>query len=613
MPQTRRHRTSAAALDRDPSISKAPTAIPGLDAVTRGGFPRGRTTVVFGGPGSGKTILALQTVVNGARHWDETAIFVAFEEPPRQIVDNAATFGWNLPALERKKLFFLDAQLGPHVLTAGKFDLSAMLAGLSLQVAERGATRVVFDGIDVLLTVLADPAAERAELYRIHEWLRSHGLTGLLTAKLEDGQSFAGSRYGFAAYFSDCAIQLSRRHRGTVSERELAVLKYRGSAFSENRVPFVIGVHGIEVAEDSPGTPAEVAAPTERLSTGVPRLDAMLCGGYLRGSSALITGLPGTAKSTLCAAFVEAACERGERAVYISFDEPVEERLRNLTSVGIRLRRFMKSGLLRIVAAPPLADSAEIQLMRVREEIRAQAATCVAVDPISALADSSDATTARGVLARFRYWAKVHGITLVNACLVAGADPATEATELGVSAQCDTWIHLSYAQAGGERNRAITVIKSRGTGHSNQIRELILSEKGIDLADVHQSGGEVLMGTLRWEQESRRCDQEQRPREARATRVDLEREQGDLRARIDGFRRDLAATDAELVAVRSIEDERLAERQRTHEGLLAQRSAGHNGTDRTGTSASASARRKDGVRNAGAGRSTGARAPRSFA
>jgi len=572
--RTERRRSRVPVRGASAALSKAPTAIAGFDAVTRGGLPRGRTTVIFGGPGSGKTILALQTLVNGAREWDESGIFVAFEEPPAQIMTNAAAFGWDLPSLQRKKLFFLDAQLGPQVLRAGKFDLSAMLAALSVKVDQLRAKRIVFDGVDVLLAILDDPAAERTELYRIHEWLRAHDLTGILTAKLEDGQRFAQSPYGFAAYVSDCAIQLNRRHLGTVSERDLTILKYRGSAFSENRVPFAIGPRGIEVAEDSPGSADLAAAPTERLSTGVHRLDTMLNGGYLRGGSTLITGLPGAAKSTLCAAFVEAACRRGERAVYVSFDEPPAERLRNLISVGIGLRRFVKAGSLHIVSAPPLAASAEIQLMRVREAIRTQRATCVVVDPISALADSSDPAMARAVLSRFIYWIKLQGVTLVNACLISGADPATEATELGVSTLCDTWIHLSYAQTGGERNRAITVIKSRGTRHSNQLRELILSDEGIDLADVYQSGGEVLMGTLRWEQENLRRDQEQRQREeALARRRELERTQADLRTRIEEIRRELATKEAEIEAARTAEDARLAKRKRTQQGLLRQRSA----------------------------------------
>jgi len=579
MAPTGRRGPRVAVDDTAASISKAPTAIPGLDAVTRGGLPRGRTTVVFGGPGSGKTILALQTLVNGARECDEGGIFVAFEEPPAQITGNAAAFGWDLPSLQRKKLFFLDAQLGPQVLRAGKFDLSAMLAGLSVKVAQLRAKRVVFDGIDVLLSILDDPAAERAELYRIHDWLRARGLTGILTAKLEEGQRFGQSPYGFTAYVSDCAIHLTRRHHGAVSERELTILKYRGSAFSENRVPFAIGPRGIEVAEDSAASTDLVPAPTERLSTGVRRLDTMLNGGYLRGGSTLITGLPGTAKSTLGGAFVEAACLRGERALYVSFDEPPAERLRNLISVGIRLRRFVKAGSLRIAAAPPLAASAEIQLMRVREEIRTQRATCVVVDPISALADASDPAMARAVLARFIYWIKLQGITLVNASLISGPDPATEATELGVSTLCDTWIHLSYAQSGGERNRAITVIKSRGTRHSNQLRELILSDQGIDLTDVYQSGGEVLMGTLRWEQENLRRDQERRQREdARARRREIEQTQAELRTRIEEFRRELAAKDAELLAARTGEHDRITERERAHEGLLRQRSADGAGT-----------------------------------
>ena len=552
-------------------LVKAATGIAGLDAVTRGGLPRGRFTVIFGGPGSGKTVLALQTLVNGARDFGESGIFVAFEEPPEQIIANAATFGWNLPALQRRNLLFLDGQIRSSVARAGKFDLRATLAAVSVKVKELNAKRIVFDGIDVLLDLLDDPKAVRMELLRLQEWAEREKVTAVLTAKNADDTPLSLAPYGFAAFMVDCALHLSRSHQGAVSERDLTLLKYRGSSFSENRVPFVIGPRGIEVAEDDPGD--GTAPPSdERLSTGVPRLDTMLAGGHLRGGYVLITGLPGTAKSTLCGAFIEAACRRGERCLLVSFDEPGEERVRNLRSVRIDLGPYVKRGSLRLLPAPRLAASAEIQLMRIRNAVLEHRAKFVVIDAISALGASSSPATARGALARFVYWTKVQGITLVSACLSSGPEPSVEGASLSASTLCDSWIHLAYAQMAGERNRSLVVVKARGTDHSNQVRELILSDAGIQLADVYQVGGEVLMGTMRWEQESRQREEEQRLKKAAATRlVDLEQEQRELKSRLQTLRSELAEKGDELAALKRGETERLDSGKRWTEGLVTQR------------------------------------------
>jgi circadian clock protein KaiC len=555
------------------TITKAPTGVIGLDEALRGGLPRGRTTIVFGGPGCGKTIFGLQSLVNGARRCHEPGIFVAFEEESRQIVANAASFGWDLPSLQRRQLFFLDAHLRPTVVQAGKFDLTAVLEALSVKVKHLGARRLVFDGIDVLLTLLDDPAAERTELYRIHEWLLSHELTGILTAKTMGIDPFSQPHYGFAAYMADCALLLARRHVDVVSEREVSVLKYRGSGFSENKVPFVIGPAGIEVAElHSDVDP--VRPTTERLSSGVPRLDTMLKGGYFRAATVLITGLPGTAKSTLSGAFIHAACQRGERALYVSFDEHGSETVRNLASIAIQIQPFIDDGLLEMQSALSLTDSAEVQLMKIRAGIREHGAQCVVIDPISAISKSSNLSTALGVLARFIHWAKVKGITVVCTSLLSGTDPHREATELGVSTLSDTWIHLSYAQHGGERNRALTIIKSRGTGHSNQVRELILSDDGITLADVYEAGGEVFMGAMRWERENLHRDQERRLKaEALERRLQLERNQAELEARRQLLQREVDINRLELDEAKLAEAERLERESRRHYELLRQRGA----------------------------------------
>jgi circadian clock protein KaiC len=316
------------------ALGKMPTGVAEFDEITGGGLPRGRTTLIVGGPGSGKTVFALQTLVNSIRLWGEPALFVAFEENARQIVANAASFGWDLPALQQDKLFFLDAHLSLEMLTAGKFDLAGLLAGLQAKAAEMGARRIVFDSLDVLLTALDNPSLERQETYRLRDWLAQSDLTGIITIRGEDRELGTSARYGFMQFMADCVIHLSQHLEDRVSLRTLRVAKYRGSSFAENEFPFIIGTAGIEVGSTGVVQPL-YEADTQRVSTGVERLDHMLRGGVYRGSSLLITGAPGTAKSTLAGVFIEAACRRGERCLYVTFDETATEMMRNFASVNI--------------------------------------------------------------------------------------------------------------------------------------------------------------------------------------------------------------------------------------------------------------------------------------
>jgi circadian clock protein KaiC len=539
-------------------IDKVPTGIPGFDEITNGGLPKGRTTLVLGGAGSGKTIFALQILVNGARDLSKPGIFVAFEENSRQIIENASTFGWDLNALEKNKLFFLDARMSPNIIKSGDFDLNGMLASIKSKADEIGATRIVFDSIDVLLTLLNDPVAERQELYRIHDWLSETGLTGILSFRTGNDED-SSERYGFMQFMADCVIVLYHRLMDRVSLREIRVMKYRGSSFSENEFPMIIGPHGIEIANIGLAEP-EYQAYTERVSTGVERLDSMLGGGYLRGSSILITGAPGTAKSSLAGAFIEAACKRGERTLYVSFDEAANEIIRNLASINIHLEPYVKSGILRMYSAKTEARSAEVHLMNIRRLIEEHNPRCIVTDPLSAMVKAGGHTTALGVAQRLIHINKSKGITLLCTSLLdVGHSPTTEATEIRVSTIADTWINLSYVPQGGERNRALTIVKSRGTEHSNQVRELVLSNKGITLANVYSSGGQVLMGTLRWEkEEAGRQAEEKKRNEARRKRVELELAEAEINAKIQALKKEMEANRAELERLSSEEKDRKA-------------------------------------------------------
>jgi circadian clock protein KaiC len=487
------------------ALKKAPSGITGFDEITGGGLPRGRTTLLFGGPGSGKTVFALQYLVNGARIYGEPGIFIAFEETSKRIIANAESFDWKLGQLQPKKLLFVDAQPKFDLVQTGDFDLCGMLAGLGLQATQIKARRIVFDALDIVLGLLPDQAARRREIYRLHEWLVDRGLTCIFTLKgtADEANSITDQLYGFMQFMVDCSVILNHSVVAGVSQRNMRVQKYRGSGFDENESPFVIGDTGFDVAIARTLGRADVRVTNERVTSGIKRLDTMLGGGYYRAACVLITGFPGTAKTTLSGAFAEAACRRGERTLFVSFDSDGSEVIRNLASVGIRLERFLKSGLLRMVSARSLVGSAEMSLVRIKAIAAAHRARCLVIDPVSALSNSGTELAAHGVGQRLIDWAKADRITLVCTSLLNEISGYSESdTSLHVSTLADTWIHLSYVVQAGERNRGMSIIKSRGTAHSNQVRELILSNAGVTLADIFTAGGEVLMGTMRWEKES---------------------------------------------------------------------------------------------------------------
>jgi len=554
-------------------LGKMPTGIAEFDEITGGGLPRGRTTLIVGGPGSGKTVFTLQALVNSIRLRDEPAIFVAFEENSRQIVANAASFGWDLPALLGDKLFFLDARMSLEMLTAGRFDLAGLLAGLEAKAAEMSARRIVFDSLDVLLTVLDDPVLERQETYRLHDWLAQSDLTGIITVRGEQRDLHASARYGFMQFMADCVIHLSQHLEDRVSLRMLRVAKYRGSSFSENEFPFIIGTTGIEIGSTGVAQPIYEAY-TQRVSTGIERLDHMLRGGVYRGSSLLITGAPGTAKSTLCGAFIEAACRRGERCLYVTFDETAAEMMRNFASVNVHLRPYVESGLLRIYAAWSHGCSAQEHLTRLKRLIAEHQPRCMAVDPVSAMAKAGGSLAAQSMADRLLSLTRSAGITLFCTSLVGGGAPEAEATDLQISTIADTWIHLSYIINAGERNRALSIVKSRGTGHSRQVRELVLSDEGITLADVYASGGEVLMGTMRWEREDAartqrvqaRADLERRSREMELTWAEAQ-------ARMEAIKRELETIQAESLRLQTERDAFEADWQDRRDEVRALRGA----------------------------------------
>jgi circadian clock protein KaiC len=541
-------------VDRTPSTAfagnKTRSGIVGFDEMTRGGLPGGRTSLLVGGPGAGKTIFALQFLVHGAMSEREPGIFVAFEEAVSRIQQNIEGFSWGLGNLKSGKLVFVDAQPDPDLVMSGNFDLGGLLAVLEMQAKAIGAKRIVFDALDIYLMLLPDAASQRREVYRLHGWLLTHGFTGLITAKasFEGRRSDSPQPFGYMQFMVDCVVLLDHRVVNGVSQRNLRVQKYRGSGYEENESPFVISKNGLDVAISRALGADDVKVSAERVSTGVERLDTMLGGGYFRAATVLITGFPGTAKTTLSGAFSEAACKRKEKTLFVSFDSDGAEIIRNLSSVGIRLAPHVKSGVLRMISARTITGSAETFLVRVKALATEHNARCVVIDPVSILSKAgAGGLAAHGVAERLIDWSKSAGITMVCTSLLDEmASQQETASGTQVSTLADTWIHLNYLVQAGERNRGIAIIKSRGTAHSNQVRELLLSDSGVTLTDVYSAGGEVLMGAMRWEKESAERVSAEIAEVARNLKgLTLDAQEAELVVRMKALQTELVAKQAE--------------------------------------------------------------------
>ncbi len=527
-----------------------PSGILGFDELTGGGLPRRRVTVVMGGAGSGKTIFGLQVLANGALLHDEKGLLVSFEQSVEQLAQDCAAFEWASVLRENGPVEILDARLSQTIAQGGDFDLLGLLAVMGAKLKMSGARRLVLDGLDVLLAHLGSAQAVRREVYRLREWLDASDLTVILTAKAYDSVSATSKDYDFLQFMADCVVMLRHTVVNGTALRDLRVSKLRGAAHSANEIPFTISKYGIEVASGGPGE-LDYPASSERVSSGVERLDTMLDGGYYRGSSVLITGAPGSAKTTLAAAFAQACCARGERTIYLSFDEGPRQVIRNMAAVGIDFKSPAASGLLRMVSLRARSGSPEAHVATVRALVREHAPQNLVIDPLSALACGCGGELGEDAAIQILDIAKSRGITTVSSSLLGNALPLSEESPIGISTIADTWMHLSYVSSGGERNRALTIIKSRGTAHSNQVRELLLTDAGIHLAEVYTVGGEVLMGTLRWERENDLKRAEEASGRARDLRErEAEVALAEARARLDAIARDIEVRERDLEQVR---------------------------------------------------------------
>jgi circadian clock protein KaiC len=514
------------------AIPKALTGIEGFDEISGGGLPKGRLTAIIGAAGAGKTVFALQTMVNRLAALGETCIFVTFEEPLERIRSNVASFDWPAAALDQSRFLFIDGRIPDDAMVTGSYDLKGLLAGLTALKAEIGACNIVFDGIDMVLSALQDERLERQELLRLDAWIRQSEISAILTVKNFGAGERDQIRADFLQYMTDCLIVLVDTVTATGSSRTLRIAKYRGSGFATNPVPVVIDGSGIDLITIK-GQRIDYPTFTERVSSGVPRLDALLNGGYLRGSSILISGSPGTSKTSLAVSFAAAACARGARALLVSFDESAEQIVSNMRSISFDLKPFADAGLLTIASLLSIGSSPEEHFVEIRKLLNRLRPDCLVIDPISALMKADHAFSAM-ICENLLNTAKRRGITVVCNSLLDQVSGNTELSASQVSTIADTWLHVSYVPRDGERNRALTIIKSRGSGHSNQVRELVLDASGINLVDVYVAEGEVLMGSARAQKEAeaerlRVLDEVSADRD----RLKLERELSEARMRVE--------------------------------------------------------------------------------
>lgn len=535
-------------------VQKAPTGIHGLDEITGGGLPKGRTTIVCGGPGCGKTMLGIEFLVRGALEFNEPGVLMAFEETPQDMASNVASLGFDIQDLANKKKLFLDyISVDPsEIAETGDYDLEGLFIRLQDAVESIGAKRVMFDTLEALFTGFSNPGILRAEFRRLFRWLKDRELTTIVTAERGDGTL---TRQGLEEYVSDCVILLDHRIKDQISARRLRIVKYRGTKHGADEYPFLIDEHGMSIL---PLTSLQLQhkVSDERISSGVSDLDEMLEGkGYFRGSSILISGTAGSGKTTLAASFADATCRRGERCLFIDFEESSNQVSRNMKSVGIDLEQWFKKGLLFHEAWRPTQSGMEMHLLRVHKLIEQVKPQCVIVDPITNLGAGREDSEAYSMLLRMLDFLKGSGITAVFVSLTTGGE-ILEKTSVGISSLTDTWILLRDLELNGERNRCLYVLKSRGMAHSNQLREFTMTEQGIRLVPAYIGPGGVLTGSSRLAQEAKeRAEVRLRQQETQRKKQQFDQKSLVLKAQIAAPQREFAAVEQESELVTREEQE----------------------------------------------------------
>ena len=526
------------------ALLKTPSGIAGLDEILGGGLPSGRPTLICGGAGCGKTLFGLTFLVEGALRHEEPGVLMCFEETEAELGKNMASLGYDLPdmiAAGRLAIDYVHIERS-EIEETGAYDLDGLFVRLDYAIKTVGAKRVVLDTLEVLFSGMSDTGALRSELRRLFRWLKDRGMTAIITAERGEGSL---TRHGLEEYVSDCVILLDHRVADQMATRRVRVVKYRGSAHGTSEYPFLIGARGIAVL---PVTSLQLThdAGEERVSTGIPDLDDMLGGdGYYRGSSVLISGTSGTGKTTIAAQFTDAACQRGERVLFFAFEESPLQLMRNMRKVGMDLSHWVNDGSLHITALRPTLCGLEMHLGRMHDDIESFNPSVVILDPVYNLKSASNSYEVHAMLLRLIDFLKRRGITALFT--VIDCEGMRDANQESISSLMDTWVQVRTIESSGERNRGIFVLKSRGMNHSNQIREFILSDRGIQLRDVYLGLGGVVAGAARVAQEAQEMAAEtERLQMIALKRREVERRGRQLQAQITSLQAELDAQDDEL-------------------------------------------------------------------
>ncbi|KQR19081.1 hypothetical protein ASF79_15525 [Agreia sp. Leaf335] len=572
----------------DESRSVLETGIAGLDHITGGGLPRGRVITIFGAAGAGKTVLGLQILAHRVSK-GERAVFISFEQTADGVLEDMAGFSWGANGFAEDELIVLETGMPTDLHISGRFDMQGLIATLLAVTDASGATIVMLDGLNSLLSLLLEEADERRELLRLTDWVRNQGLTVLITAKASVENERARMRAEILDYQTDCVVVLDRLLTGNAISRTLQVTKYRGAAHIGHIVPVVMTNDGVELVIAGGLAPGSLAAgaaasrPDERMPTGVTELDPLLGGGYLVGSRTLLSGAPGTSKSTLAAAFSLAVVQGGGRVLYVSFDEVRAQLELHTASVGYSFRESLESGTLRILeesAAGGTPEEAALRIIRAVDELGANA---VVIDPVSALTGSGH-PFADESLSYLLTSLSQRGITVLLTSLLHGAASLDEeATKSNISTIADNWIHLTYIANGGERNRALTIVKSRATAHTNQVRELVITSEGIELRPAYIADGDVLLGSARAQKEEQdRTAAWLRAVEYERGEAEILASMAELEGRISGLGNEVDLRRRDLDRLRSTRDGALERTATALEARVAARRSGNLANDGEG-------------------------------
>ncbi len=537
-------------------LPKTPTGIDGFDDITKGGLPKGRPTLIVGGPGAGKTLFAMEFLVNGATKFNEPGVFISFEETEEDLVKNVASLGFDVKALEAKNMLSIDYVKveSAEIVETGEYDLEALFVRLGYAIDLVGAKRVVLDTIESIFSAFSNTLILRSELRRLFRFLKDKGVTAVITG--EKGENTL-TRNGLEEYVSDAVIVLDNRIIGNIATRRMRVIKYRGSSHGSNEYPFLIDEGGFSVLPvTSIGLTAKVT--DKRVSSGIKDLDAMLGGkGYFKGSTILLTGQAGSGKSSFAAEFVRASCENGKKALFFTFEESEGQIIRNMRSIGIELGPFIKNGSLQIYADRPTSYGLEMHLVIIHKLVNTFKPDVVALDPISSLMAIGDDVEVRSTLMRIVDFLKMNGVTSVFTDLKHSERPEQSSM---ISSLVDTWILLENVESNGENNRILRLVKSRGMAHSNQIREFHITSEGIDLIPPYIGPAGVLTGSARYAQEAKEeVEETARAEEMERLKANLEQQRKVLESRLEALRAEFAEKEADLARLMSEENRRREE------------------------------------------------------